>query len=109
MVRSVMDAGMGLVSCSINGDLARDAVLAYALDHEGKLPDAKSWQDDIKPYYERLYQKMMGDKDIKEMPEFLNFKIAAPGTVHRVRPRRREEERLCLQLDDLRQAHDRVC
>ncbi len=81
MVRSVMNAGMGLVSCSMNGDLARDAVLAYALDHDGKLPNAATWQDDVRPYYERLYNKLMNDSDLKDIPDFFNLKVAAPGTV----------------------------
>ncbi len=81
MFRTVMDAGMGLVSCSMNGDLARDSVLAYALDHDGKLPNAATWQDDVRPYYERLYNKLMSDSDLKDVPDFFNLKVAAPGAV----------------------------
>jgi hypothetical protein len=76
-----MGTGLGLVSCMMNGDLARKAVLAYAQDHEGKLPNAATWQDDIRPYYERLYTKLMEDENLKEMPDWMNIKVASPGTV----------------------------
>ncbi len=80
MFRTVMDAGMGLVSCSMNGDLARDAVLAYALDHDGKFPPAATWQDDVRPYYERLYNKLISEKGYKEISGMMSIKVSPPGT-----------------------------
>ncbi len=77
--KSALNQGMGLVSCGANADLARKAVLAYAQDHDGQLPNAETWQDDVRPNYEKLYEKMMSDKDMKDMPEWMNFKIAEPG------------------------------
>lgn len=79
--KSLMNTGMGLVSCQMNGDLARNAILAYAAEHDGTLPPAATWQDDVMPNYERLYQKVMGHNSNEEIPEWLNFNVAAPGEV----------------------------
>ena len=79
--KSMMNQSLSLVSCSVNAELARDAVVAYALDHDGKLPDAAHWQDDVKPYYERLYKKLASEMELQKMPDWINFKIAKPGEV----------------------------
>jgi hypothetical protein len=75
-----MGLGGKMFGCAMNGDLARKAVLAYALDHEGKFPPAATWQDDVKPYYERLYNKLLSQKGYKDISGMLSIKIAAPGT-----------------------------
>lgn len=36
-----------LVVCGVRFERVRDAVVAYANEHNGKLPDAKTWEDDI--------------------------------------------------------------
>ena len=48
--RGVMGKAFGLVECSVALSQQRDAVVAYAAKHGGKLPPSASWQNDIKPY-----------------------------------------------------------
>ncbi|HWD41626.1 MAG TPA: hypothetical protein VG944_22475 [Fimbriimonas sp.] len=40
----------GLIGCSISMTDWRDAVMAYAAAHNGKLPPAATWQDDVLKY-----------------------------------------------------------
>lgn len=81
MVRSGISMGMSMIGCTVNADLARDAVVAYAMEHDGQFPNAATWQDDVRPYYERLYQKFVVDSEFKDMPDWFQPKIAAPGTM----------------------------
>lgn len=43
----------GFASCTTHYVFVRQAMSDYAKDHGNKLPDAKTWQDDIAPYYGR--------------------------------------------------------
>jgi hypothetical protein len=45
---------MPMVSCSIAYDEVREAMRMYAKDHDGKLPNAATWEDDIRPYYAKV-------------------------------------------------------
>ncbi len=66
--KNALKGGTGLVGCSAAMGMERAALLTYAEKHGGKLPAARTWQDDVKPYLKR-------DKDLDDpnMP----FKI--PG------------------------------
>lgn len=44
-------------SCSVGATEVGHAVVQYADDHNGKLPDAKTWQDEVKPYFAKLAAK----------------------------------------------------
>lgn len=46
---------MPVASCAANIESARDAMLAYAKDHNGFLPKADRWQEEIRPYYEKEF------------------------------------------------------
>lgn len=43
-----------MVECAVNIKDVRDSLIRYADDHEGKLPPAASWQDDIGPYFTKV-------------------------------------------------------
>lgn len=45
----MQDAG-GIVGCSASIEMHRDALLAYAAKHGGKMPAAAKWQDELKPF-----------------------------------------------------------
>lgn len=60
-------------SCFGMFEVASKATHAYAKEHGGKFPNAATWQDDIKPYYTRLYNKFKSE----EMPA--NMLPPAPG------------------------------
>jgi hypothetical protein len=77
-VKSLINKSMDMVSCSADGTLASKAVLAYALDHEGQFPPAATWQDDIRPYYERLYQKMQAEEEMEGL-NWMGFELTQPG------------------------------
>lgn len=47
----------GMAACAMGFEEAREAMRAYAQDHKGMLPPAKSWQDDIQPYFARVAEK----------------------------------------------------
>lgn len=48
--RGLVGNAFGMIGCSMAVDQQRDALLAYAEKHGGKLPPASGWQDSIKPY-----------------------------------------------------------
>ncbi len=51
---------MGSVAgCAMSYEMARASMLAYSMEHGGKLPDSATWQDDARPYYARIYAKNM--------------------------------------------------
>jgi hypothetical protein len=49
-----------MVGCTITMTDARDAVVQYANQNDGKFPDAKTWQDDIKSHYAQLHTVEQG-------------------------------------------------
>lgn len=40
-----------LASCAIGFEQVRDSLIEYADKHDGKLPRAETWQDDVRPIY----------------------------------------------------------
>lgn len=46
-----------MAGCFIGFQHARDAVVQYANEHDGKLPNAKTWQDDVRETYRLIVQK----------------------------------------------------
>lgn len=40
-----------MVGCMMMYEGVRDSVDAYAEEHDGKFPNAATWQDDVRPYY----------------------------------------------------------
>ncbi|MCH7905145.1 MAG: hypothetical protein IH944_11375 [Armatimonadetes bacterium] len=79
MMRGVMGSIMPTFGCTITGDMVTKATLAYAIEHDGRLPNAETWQDDIAPYYERLYA--INAAELEEIPDVLgmDFKVSPPG------------------------------
>jgi hypothetical protein len=73
-------SGIGMMSemgsCGFTGELAQKALLAYASEHDGKFPTADKWQDEIRPYYQTLYDKF--HEKFKDVP-LMEFEVPAPG------------------------------
>jgi hypothetical protein len=44
-------------TCTVGATELARAINDYADDHGGKLPDAKSWQDEVKPYFAKLAEQ----------------------------------------------------
>lgn len=58
--------------CMATFEITHDAAIAYSKEHNGQLPSADKWQQEIKPYYERLYNKMESEfKDASMLKGFL--------------------------------------
>lgn len=55
-----------LVACTMAFTNVRDSVLDYAHDHNGKLPKAATWMDDVRPYYTKKIASGKQD-DAKQM------------------------------------------
>ena len=53
-----------MIGCMITSEMVDNSIKAYTLDHKGKFPNAAKWEDEIAPYYKRLYEK-----NAKEMDE----------------------------------------
>lgn len=51
------------ITCSITFRFASKAMSAYVKD-KGHLPDADKWQDEIAPYYDKVLQKRLQEKDM---------------------------------------------
>ena len=47
----VFNKGKTIAACAMGFEDARRSLEAYATDHNGKLPAAKNWQDEIQPYF----------------------------------------------------------
>lgn len=59
---------MKLGACALGFDDVRKAILRYADDHDGKLPDAKTWQTDVEPYYSKVIARHKDTGPVKLMP-----------------------------------------
>lgn len=46
-----------MIGCMMMYDGVRDSVEEYAKEHDGKLPNAATWQDDVRPYYAKWREK----------------------------------------------------
>lgn len=68
--RVMQNTIMPLANCSIAYDEVRQAMRDYAKDHGGKLPNAATWEDDVRPYYAKV-DKTDGAR--KDMPS--GFKL----------------------------------
>jgi len=47
----VFNKAKGIVQCGMAFQNVKNGVLKYAAAHDGKLPKAETWQDDVKRYY----------------------------------------------------------
>lgn len=57
--------------CAVGFEELRAALLDYAKDHDGKLPKASTWQDDVKPYYAKV---RLGTEQSKDVPKGFEIK-----------------------------------
>ncbi|MBS1714739.1 MAG: hypothetical protein JST30_10435 [Armatimonadetes bacterium] len=69
--KNVFNQGTATLRCAVMFKTAHDATLAYAKEHGGKFPKAETWQDDIKPYYERLVAKIDKELDSKQLRQMM--------------------------------------
>ena len=60
----VFSSAKGFVVCGAEMTAERDALLAYAKEHNNKLPAAAKWQDDIRSFMKPL----VVDKSLGELP-----------------------------------------
>lgn len=67
--RALLNQAGPLVGCMLNFKTAQEAIRSYAMAHDGKLPNAKTWQDDIAKYYDQALSNMQSDKN--KMPDFM--------------------------------------
>lgn len=49
--------GGPMIGCAINFEAARESIMEYAKEHEGKLPNAATWMDDVRPYIAKHLKK----------------------------------------------------
>lgn len=52
-----MKEGIPMAQCGIAFEHVREAIEEYAKEHEGTLPNAETWQDDVRPYYRKIAEK----------------------------------------------------
>ena len=74
--------GLGLkpgLSCVVNFEYVRNAIVAYANDHKGKLPKAETWQDDIKSYYTKETLKEKNDNPFDSLNPEGNWECKSSG------------------------------
>lgn len=62
------------VGCLLNYEVVHDALKDYATEHQGKLPPAATWQDELRPYVKKAMEKIKREGDgVGEM-----FKLMDP-------------------------------
>lgn len=49
--------GLPMAQCGIAFEDVRNALKEYAAEHDGMLPKAETWQDDVRPYYAKVVDK----------------------------------------------------
>lgn len=49
--------GKGVAECVVNLTILQKTVKQYANDHDGKLPNAEKWQDQLRPYVAKRLQR----------------------------------------------------
>ena len=58
-----------IAGCAINFEATRDGILEYARAHDGRLPNAETWQEDVKDYVKRHLDRA------KEVQDVLDAKL----------------------------------
>lgn len=61
--------------CAVGYEEVRAALLDYAKDHDGKLPNAETWQDDVRPYYAKVQLGTQNNKDVPKGFEIRKFPL----------------------------------
>lgn len=56
--RGFADKNLGFVKDVFTIEAAREALFLYAEDHQGKLPPAERWQEEIAPYYKKAEKEL---------------------------------------------------
>lgn len=51
------------VGCLMNYEVVHKALKEYATEHEGKLPPASSWQDELRPYVKKAMNKIKSESE----------------------------------------------
>ncbi len=59
----IKNTALPYAGCMINFEVTRDALVEYAQSHDGKFPNAATWQDDIKDIVGKRL-KDLGDQDM---------------------------------------------
>ena len=82
-------AGLGLfafgkvkdtAACGLAMGRIQRAMILYSKDHEGKLPKAATWMDDIRPYYRKAQARTKDtDKVFGSMPDGEPFACTTDG------------------------------
>lgn len=83
MVNGVVKETSKITRCVFSGTVAQASLVAYEKEH-GTFPAAATWQDDIRPYYEKGYEKLkkeMTEEDAGPMQGWVESMsdIAPPG------------------------------
>ncbi|MCH7945529.1 MAG: hypothetical protein IIC73_05875 [Armatimonadetes bacterium] len=115
LMKSLLSTAMIMMACAVNGELATNAVLAYAMEHDGQLPNAETWQTDVMPYYERLYDKRGDIFEGADMPDMISVDAAKPGSVIYCNPAGQNEtgfafnvELSGMNLSEIGDVHDTI-
>ena len=58
-----------IAGCAVNFEATRDGIVEYARAHGGRLPNAATWQEDVKEYVKRQLDRQ------KEIQEVLDAKL----------------------------------
>lgn len=97
--RGVINAGRSTVSCMIAAEITATSIKAYAQENDGRLPNASTWQDDIRPYYENLYNR--SSEQFADAPQWVSgfFELSAPGEPIICHPDSGEETGLFFNTD----------
>lgn len=115
VMKSLIGTATGIMACAVNGELATNAVLAYAIEHDGQLPNAETWQTEVMPNYERLYDKRGDFFDTENFPDWFSVDTAKPGSVLTCNPAGPNETGFAFNaalsgqnIDDIGDLHDVV-
>jgi hypothetical protein len=70
--KNAMSGAGNMLGCGNTLSDYRDAMIKYAKKHNGKLPPAATWQDDVKPFLVRshLPPLLQGDKGVTDPDEY---------------------------------------
>ena len=56
-----------MIGCAMNYESVHESLREYAKEHNGKLPKAATWQEDLRPYVKKAIARMKEDGPPEQM------------------------------------------
>lgn len=79
--QGVAGQAINAVACGVDLQAARASIKKYASEHDGQLPPAATWQDDVKPYFETERNKLEESDIVEAKAIGVDVRLSDPSGV----------------------------